>query len=47
MMRTRDDNDERMAYALLRAVVGMNLMMHGVSRMLAGPDKFVARLMER
>ncbi|MEO6983600.1 MAG: DoxX family membrane protein [Edaphobacter sp.] len=46
-MRTLDDRDERMAYALLRAVVGMNLMMHGVSRMLAGPDKFVAKLVEQ
>jgi thiosulfate dehydrogenase [quinone] large subunit len=36
--------DERLAYALLRMVVGTNLMMHGVSRMIAGPGEFAARL---
>ncbi|MBB5343970.1 DoxX family membrane protein [Tunturibacter empetritectus] len=36
--------DERTAYALLRIVVGINLMMHGVSRMIAGPGEFAAKL---
>jgi len=36
--------DERLAYALLRIVVGTNLMMHGVSRMIAGPGEFAAKL---
>jgi thiosulfate dehydrogenase [quinone] large subunit len=36
--------DERAAYALLRIVVGINLMMHGVSRMIAGPGEFAAKL---
>jgi thiosulfate dehydrogenase [quinone] large subunit len=39
-----DSSDQRLAYALLRMVVGLNLMMHGVSRMLAGADKFAAHL---
>jgi thiosulfate dehydrogenase [quinone] large subunit len=36
--------NEQMGYALLRAVVGVNLMMHGVSRMIAGPGVFAAKL---
>jgi thiosulfate dehydrogenase [quinone] large subunit len=39
-----DSSDQRLAYALLRMVVGLNLMMHGVSRMLAGPQTFTAHL---
>ncbi|MEO6815084.1 MAG: DoxX family membrane protein [Edaphobacter sp.] len=38
------DNDQRLAYALLRIVVGLNLMMHGVSRMLIGPGVFASKL---
>jgi thiosulfate dehydrogenase [quinone] large subunit len=37
-------NDERIAYALLRMVVGTNLMMHGVGRMLGGTEKFAGKL---
>jgi thiosulfate dehydrogenase [quinone] large subunit len=48
MMRTAlnssDSQDQRIAYALLRIVVGVNLTMHGVSRMLVGPGAFAARL---
>ncbi len=45
MMRTRiETSDERLAYALLRIVAGTNLMMHGVSRMIAGPGEFAAKL---
>jgi thiosulfate dehydrogenase [quinone] large subunit len=40
----REWNDERLAYALLRLVVGANLMMHGVSRTLAGSGEFAAKL---
>src|ERR1700678_29056 len=36
--------DERLAYALLRAVVGMNLIMHGVSRAIGGTGEFAAKL---
>jgi thiosulfate dehydrogenase [quinone] large subunit len=36
--------DERLAYALLRIVVGVNLMMHGISRAIAGPGEFAAKL---
>jgi thiosulfate dehydrogenase [quinone] large subunit len=39
-----DNNDERLAYALLRIVVGVNLMMHGISRIHSGPGEFAAKL---
>jgi thiosulfate dehydrogenase [quinone] large subunit len=39
-----DTSDERLAYALLRAVVGINLLMHGVSRTIAGSGEFAAKL---
>lgn len=38
------NSDEKVAYALLRAVVGTNLLMHGVSRLLAGPEAFAMHL---
>jgi thiosulfate dehydrogenase [quinone] large subunit len=44
MQLESQDSDQRLAYALLRAVVGTNLMMHGVSRMIAGPGEFAAKL---
>jgi len=45
MMRTAfESSDERLAYVLLRVVVGANLMMHGVSRMIAGSGEFAAKL---
>jgi thiosulfate dehydrogenase [quinone] large subunit len=44
-MRGRFDiGDETIAYALLRLVLGMNLMMHGVSRMMMGPGEFAGKL---
>jgi len=39
-----EKDDQRLAYALLRMVVGLNLMMHGISRMLAGPGVFASKL---
>jgi thiosulfate dehydrogenase [quinone] large subunit len=39
-----EGRDQRLAYALLRMVVGVNLLMHGVSRMLAGPQTFASKL---
>ena len=44
MATVLDSSDQRLAYALLRMVVGLNLLMHGVSRMLAGPGTFAAKL---
>ncbi|NYF52600.1 DoxX family membrane protein [Tunturiibacter gelidoferens] len=44
MVEELNFSDERTAYALLRIVVGVNLMMHGVSRMIAGPGEFAAKL---
>lgn len=38
------NEDQRLAYALLRIVVGLNLMMHGISRMLIGPGVFASKL---
>jgi thiosulfate dehydrogenase [quinone] large subunit len=32
--------DERLGYALLRVVLGSNLLMHGVGRILMGPGEF-------
>jgi thiosulfate dehydrogenase [quinone] large subunit len=40
-------SDEVIAYALLRAVTGANLLMHGASRLLAGKDIFSAHLTEQ
>jgi len=39
-----DRRDRRLAYALLRILVGINLIMHGVSRMLMGPSVFAEKL---
>lgn len=36
--------DRHMAYALLRAIIGVNLAVHGISRLLAGPYAFAASL---
>jgi thiosulfate dehydrogenase (quinone) large subunit len=47
MFQGTNPNNERMAYALLRAVVGMNLLMHGISRWLAGSAVFAAKLMDQ
>jgi thiosulfate dehydrogenase (quinone) large subunit len=37
-------SDRRLAYALLRAIIGVNLAVHGISRLLAGPHAFAASL---
>ncbi|MDE1177281.1 MAG: DoxX family membrane protein [Edaphobacter sp.] len=44
MIFNPSNSDEKIAYALLRALVGINLLMHGVSRLLAGPDVFATHL---
>lgn len=41
------NNDEKIAYALLRVVAGTNLLMHGVSRLLAGSQSFASHLTEQ
>jgi thiosulfate dehydrogenase [quinone] large subunit len=38
------NDDQRLAYALLRIVLGVNVMMHGISRMLIGPGVFASKL---
>jgi len=37
-------SDRRLAYALLRTIIGVNLAVHGISRLLAGPHAFAASL---
>lgn len=44
MATVPDDSDQRLAYALLRIVAGLNLLMHGVGRMFAGPGTFASKL---
>jgi thiosulfate dehydrogenase (quinone) large subunit len=39
-----DIRERRTAYALLRLAVGVNLTMHGISRMISGPGEFAAKL---
>lgn len=36
--------DQRIAYALLRIILGVNIFMHGLSRLLAGPAHFVTKI---
>jgi thiosulfate dehydrogenase [quinone] large subunit len=36
--------DRQVAYALLRAIIGVKLAVHGMSRPLAGPHAFAASL---
>ena len=47
MRFSTSNSDEKIAYALLRAVAGTNLLMHGVSRLLAGSESFAAHLTEQ
>jgi thiosulfate dehydrogenase (quinone) large subunit len=44
MQAAIESRDERLAYALLRTVVGTNLLMHGVSRAIGGTGEFAAKL---
>ncbi|WP_260738082.1 DoxX family protein [Tunturiibacter lichenicola] len=44
-METESDiRERRTACALLRIVVGVNLTMHGISRIISGPGEFAAKL---
>ena len=42
--RQVDAEDLRLAYPLLRITLGINIGLHGISRILAGPASFVATL---
>src|SRR5579859_1747673 len=44
MIETRESRDQRAAYALLRIILGANICLHGVSRILAGASQFTAKL---
>ncbi|HZD47133.1 MAG TPA: DoxX family membrane protein [Silvibacterium sp.] len=44
MQTVVDARNESLAYALLRLIVGMNMTMHGVSRLTAGPAQFAAKM---
>jgi thiosulfate dehydrogenase [quinone] large subunit len=39
-------SDIALAYLLLRVTMGMNIMMHGLSRLLSGESKFVGSLIQ-
>ena len=37
--------DRQLAYLLLRAILGLNIAIHGISRILAGPSNFASSLL--
>ncbi len=41
---TQHLRDQRTAYALLRIILGTNILMHGLSRLIAGSSQFAAKL---
>ena len=47
MIFNTSNKDEKVAYALLRAVTGTNLLMHGASRLIGGQSLFAAHLTEQ
>lgn len=42
--RASSGDDRALAYALLRVTLGLNIFMHGISRILAGPAVFAGTL---
>lgn len=44
MIQTEDERNRCYAYLLLRAMLGVNLAVHGLSRILAGPGAFAGTL---
>lgn len=44
MNQQTEMRDRRIAYALLRATIGMNIAMHGISRLIAGLPAFEGEL---
>ena len=47
MIFNPSNSDEKIAYAMLRGVAGVNLLMHGVSRLLAGTSGFTEHLSQQ
>jgi len=47
MSLNASNSDEKIAYALLRAVTGINLLMHGASRLIAGKAVFAEHLADQ
>jgi len=41
---TQNLRDQRTAYALLRIILGTNILIHGLSRLIAGSSQFAAKL---
>jgi thiosulfate dehydrogenase (quinone) large subunit len=41
---TARERDESLAYLLLRATLGTNILIHGVARILSGPGQFASVL---
>jgi thiosulfate dehydrogenase [quinone] large subunit len=44
MIDTREKRDQRAAYALLRIILGVNICLHGVSRLITGGTLFSSKL---
>jgi thiosulfate dehydrogenase [quinone] large subunit len=42
-----EQRDERLAYGLLRLALGMNFLMHGVSRLMDGPGDYAFKLRQQ
>lgn len=39
-----DQHDRRLAYALLRILLGVNIALHGIARLLGGPSHFESKI---
>jgi len=44
---TGSEMDASLAYLFLRATLGVNILIHGASRLLSGPEKFAALLAQQ
>jgi thiosulfate dehydrogenase [quinone] large subunit len=47
MIETRDIRDQRAAYALLRIVLGANIALHGIGRLMMGSSVFSSKLVSQ
>jgi thiosulfate dehydrogenase [quinone] large subunit len=47
MIETRDIRDQRAAYALLRIILGANIALHGISRIMMGSSVFSSKLVSQ
>ena len=47
MIETRDIRDQRAAYALLRIILGANIALHGIGRLMMGSSVFSSKLVSQ